>query len=68
MTKIKSKRFNVSVRLVIEIGVDVDADSIVEAAQKAATWKITDIVDFKKNGWDHSDSETPEVRGVFATE
>lgn len=66
MKKPKMGTFGVNVRLNVEIGFDVKAESLVAAIQQVQALTITDIVDFKANGWEHNSSEDPVVLSAWA--
>jgi len=67
MVKLKKKSFTVLVDLKLNVGFEVAADSLQDAVIKASAMKMSDIVDFGANGWDHNDSDSPVVTGVFTS-
>jgi len=64
-TKSKQESYHVSFDLKLKIGLDIPASSMTEAVEKAQAMKVTDIVDFSANGWDHEDSDNPVLTAVW---
>lgn len=65
MAKPKQQTFNVMVALNLEVGFDIKAANLQDAVTQAEALKLSDIVDFHANGWEHNDSKTPVITGVF---
>lgn len=55
--------FNVSFRIVADLGKDIEASSLEGALETARAFKLHEIIDLSEV--DHNDSETPDVTGVF---
>lgn len=55
--------FNVSFRIVADLGKDIEASSLESALETARTYKLNDIIDLSEV--DHNDSETPDITGVY---
>lgn len=67
MTKPKQSTFYLQFKLKLDIGFEVKAASLEDALAQARDMKVADIVDFQANGWDHNDSEAPQLTGISAT-
>jgi hypothetical protein len=63
-TKLKQKTFNVMVRLNLDVGFEISAESLQAAIAKAEALTVSDIIDFKELGLDHNDSDKT-ITGVF---
>lgn len=64
-TKAKTSTYNVQFKLNMTIAFDIEATSFNEAVTKAEAMKMSDIVDFGENGWDHCDSDEPVLQSVY---
>ena len=64
-SKTKQKTYNVSAKLVVDVGFEVTAENLQDAVVKAQALRTGDILDFKASGLDHNDSEEPVITGVF---
>lgn len=64
----KLKTYGVSFKLTIEIGFNISAENMKEAVEKAEAMKVCDIIDFQKNGWDHNDSDVPQLKAIYVNE
>lgn len=57
----KAKRFTGLVKIVLDLGVDINAENMEDALAKARKWRVTDILDL--SAVDHDDSSI-EVTGI----
>lgn len=61
----KNRTYHVSAKLTLDVGMEIAADSLQDAAAKASALKITDFIDFKALDLDHNDSENPDVYSIW---
>lgn len=57
--------FTASIKLKLDVGVEIEANSLAEAVEKANALKVNEIVDFEAIGLEHMDSEKPDVHSVW---
>lgn len=55
--------YNISFRIVADLGKDIEASSLEDALEQARTYGVGDIIDL--SSVDHNDSEKPEITGLF---
>lgn len=62
---VTSKRYSVQAKLTIDVGMEIQASSLEDAAMQAAGLDVSDFIDFNEQGLEHNDSEKPDVYGIF---
>lgn len=60
-----NNRYQVQAFLKLDVGMEIEAASLEEAAAKGKALTIHDFIDFKALGLDHNDSKRPDVYSVF---
>lgn len=64
--KPNAKMFCIGMKLTLDIGLEISAESLSDAVTKAEAMKVHEMLDFHEQGWDHNDSSMA-VTGVFTT-
>ncbi len=61
----KMKVYTATAKLKIEVGVEIEANSLEEAATKAKELKVSEIIDFEGAGVELQDYETPDISAIW---